>query len=141
MWRKVLRFLLWASPSLLVAGATWGLVAILTNVYDDSTHRWTAVATIFAGSALAVAVIGLSFAVYQLMQINRGLTRSRSASPRTPATELSSSLDAVGSSFRRATTRIRRDRPDRRPLLHGIRRGAVALPGHLGTTQLDSGIG
>lgn len=75
MWSKVLKFLLWASPSLLVAGATWGLVAILTNGYHDSTHRWTAVATIFAGSALAVAVIGLPFAVYQLMQINRGLTR------------------------------------------------------------------
>jgi hypothetical protein len=59
-------------PSLLVAGTAYLIVRVVSS-YHEAATRWTAIAAILGGAALAAALIGLPIALAQLFLVERDL--------------------------------------------------------------------
>jgi len=69
------RFLVWTAPSAAVAGACVWLCVEFWGGYSSAATRWTAVASVFAGAALFLALVGLPIAFRQLFALERDLAR------------------------------------------------------------------
>jgi hypothetical protein len=72
--RKVLLFGL---PIALVLATTVILVHLATGYKHDAATKWTAIAAVLAGAALAAAVVGLPVGLFQLFAVERDLARLR----------------------------------------------------------------
>jgi hypothetical protein len=73
---KTLLKLLWGLPSLVLLIATAVIIGHVSSTFQhDATLRWTVIAAVLTGSALIVGVIGLPFALYQLFELDRDLSR------------------------------------------------------------------
>ena len=73
--KKVLKPVAWSVPSLVVLIATGVVIGHVVDTFHDATLRWTAIAAVLTAAALLVAVIGLPLALYQLVALDRDLTR------------------------------------------------------------------
>ncbi len=74
--RKLLgKPLLWSLPSLFVLLATAGVVWYLVDQYRDPALQWTIAAAAFTTAGLLVAAVGLPIALYQLVALDRNVSR------------------------------------------------------------------